>query len=146
MIVGGTAGSLLGAWLWYEVARRLGRDRLKGWARRHGRWITMGPEDIDRADDWFRRHGWTVVLFGRLVPGLRTLVSIPAGIARMPRRRFLMLSAAGTLAWNGVLVGCGALLGTSYRAVEGWIGPVANAVLVGAVLLYLYRLVTFRPS
>jgi membrane protein DedA with SNARE-associated domain len=143
-IAAGTAGSVGGAYAWFVVARRVGAERLKRWAGRHGRWLTVSPDDIDRVLHWFQRHGATAVLVGRLVPAVRTLVSVPAGIARMPTRTFLLWTTVGTLAWSGTLAIIGFLLGDRYEAIAGSVGVFANVVIGSAVLLYVYRVVTFR--
>ena len=144
VVLAGSAGSLLGAWFWYEVGRRVGAERLKGWAARHGRWLTLGPEEVDRAREWFGRHGGKAVLLGRMVPAVRTLISVPAGIAGMPLGPFLAYSAIGTLVWTGLLAGAGNLLEDQYGRVSGWVNPVSNLALAGMVLWYLYRVATFR--
>src|SRR3546814_87088 len=90
VVASGAAGSLLGAVFWYAIGCWLGRERLKRWAGRHGRWLTLAPDDIDKACAWFDRHSAKAVFFGRLVPAVRTLISVPAGIAGMGRRRFLL--------------------------------------------------------
>jgi membrane protein DedA with SNARE-associated domain len=143
-IAAGTAGSVAGAYAWFLVARRVGADRLKRWADRHGRWLTVSPDDIDGVLHWFQRHGAVAVLVGRLVPAVRTLVSVPAGIARMPTLTFLLWSTAGTLAWSGTLAVVGFLLGDRYDEIAGSVGVFANVVIGSAVLLYVYRVVTFR--
>src|SRR5690349_24638888 len=79
VIAAASVGSLAGALVWYEVGRRVGEQRLRGWVDRYGRWLTLSAEDVDRAQEWFRRRGAVAVLLGRLVPGVRTLVSLPAG-------------------------------------------------------------------
>jgi membrane protein DedA with SNARE-associated domain len=144
VVLAGSAGSLLGAWFWYEVGRRVGAERLKGWAARHGRWLTLRPEEVDRAREWFGRHGGKAVLLGRMVPAVRTLISVPAGIAGMPLGPFLAYSAIGTLVWTGLLAGAGNLLEDQYGRVSGWVNPVSNLALAGMVLWYLYRVATFR--
>jgi membrane protein DedA with SNARE-associated domain len=143
-IAAGTAGSVAGAYAWFLVARRIGADRIKRWADRHGRWLTVSPDDIDGVLRWFQRHGAVAVLVGRLVPAVRTLISVPAGIARMPTPRFLLWSTAGTLAWSGTLAVIGYLLGDRYEEIAGSVGIFANIVIGSAVLLYVYRVVTFR--
>jgi membrane protein DedA with SNARE-associated domain len=145
-VLAGFVGSLAGAYVWYEVARRFGTERLKRWATRHGRWLTLDPKEIARADAWFDRHGHKAVLLGRLVPGIRTLISVPAGLSEMKPARFLLYSGVGTLLWTTVLTLAGYLLESRYREVEGWVNPISTVVLVGLVALYLYRVVTFRPS
>ena len=144
VIVGGIAGSLAGAWVWYEAGRRLGASRLKRLAARYGRWLTVSPADVDRASAWFGRHGATAVLLGRLVPAVRTLVSVPAGIARMGRVRFLLFSLVGTAAWTTALALAGAALSSGFGAVERWLGPVSNVVVAALVLAYVWRVATHR--
>ncbi|MEW6394990.1 MAG: DedA family protein [Pseudomonadota bacterium] len=147
VLLAGTFGSLAGTSFWYALGRWLGRDRLKRFAARHGRWLTLSPADIDRASGWFAQRGHAAVLLGRLVPGIRTLISVPAGVAGMPLLPFLATSAVGTFFWTGLLAAAGYQLGESYGAVGRWIEPVGNGVLVLVLALYLYRVVTFdRPA
>lgn len=145
-VLAGAAGSLAGAWLWYGIGRRLGTDRLKAWAGRHGRWLTLSPRDVERADTWFDRHGGKAVLFGRMIPAVRTLISVPAGISGMPTVPFLIFSSIGTLVWTGALAGLGYALGDQYETVGAWFEPVSKGV-VGVLLLgYLWRVATFKPG
>lgn len=146
VVLAGTLGSLAGALPWYYAGRWLGRDRLRRLAAWHGRWLTVSPEEFDRASAWFDRHGGWAVLIGRLVPGVRTLISVPAGIAGMGLGRFLLLSAIGSLAWTAALALAGYVLEDHYARVADYIDPASKAVLGAVVLLYLYRLVTFRSS
>jgi len=144
VLVAGVAGSLAGALLWYHVGRWLGEERLKRWAARHGRWLTLAPAEVDQATAWFRRHCHMAVLFGRLVPAVRTLISVPAGIAGMGLAKFLLYSGLGTLVWTAFLLAGGYLLEDRYRDVQAWLDPVSNAVIAVLLLWYLYRVVTFR--
>lgn len=146
VVLAGSAGSLLGAVFWYEVGRRLGGDRLKRFAARHGRWLTLSPGEIDRAEAWFRRHGTRAVLLGRLVPAVRTLISVPAGIVRMPPPTFLAWTTLGTTAWTALLAGAGYLLQNRYALVADYLNPVSNVVVGLIALCYAYRVVTFRPD
>lgn len=143
VILAGTAGSVAGAFVWYLIGRRLGAERLKGWAARHGRWITLRPRDVDRIDAWFERHCGPAVLFGRLVPAVRTLISIPAGIFEMAPGRFLLFSTLGTLIWSGALALAGNALGQRYDVVNSYLGPVSTAIIVAVLASYLYRVATF---
>ncbi|NDV85572.1 DedA family protein [Aurantimonas aggregata] len=146
VIVAGTIGSLAGVVPWYYAGRLMGGVRLKRLAARHGRWMTLSPGDVDTANDWFGRHGVAAVLFGRLVPTVRTLISVPAGIARMSIGTFLIFSAIGSAIWTALLAFAGYLLGQNYEAVEGYVGPVSNTVLVVIVVFYVYRVVTFERA
>lgn len=142
-ILAGTVGSLAGATLWYVVGRAVGADRLRRWSAHHGRWLTLSPEDVDRACAWFDRHGAGAVFFGRLVPTVRTLISVPAGLARMPLPKFLLWSGLGSLAWTSLLAIAGYLLGARYQQVEHWINPLSTAVVVGIIGIYLWRVATW---
>jgi membrane protein DedA with SNARE-associated domain len=143
-LAAGTIGSLAGVTLWYLAARAVGTAGLKHFARKHGRLLTLTPGDIDKVNEWFGRHGGKAILIGRLVPGVRTLISIPAGVCGMSLTRFLLLSAVGTAAWSTVLILAGHTLGKEFDRVESWVSPVGNVVLGGAMLYYLYRVITFR--
>jgi membrane protein DedA with SNARE-associated domain len=143
VIVAGTLGSVLGAVFWYYVARWLGEDRLKSWTRRHGRWITLGPKDVDKADDWFDKHGGWVVFFGRLVPTVRTLVAIPAGLFEMNIWFYLLLTTVGSAIWTGALAVLGWWLGSNWDSVGTYIDPVAYAIMAVIVVTYIYRVITF---
>ena len=143
-VVAGTVGSLLGALLWYYIGIWLGAERLKRWSANYGRWLTLTPGEIDQADAWFDRHGGKAVFFGRLVPAVRTLISVPAGVARMPLPKVLAYSTAGTAIWTALLAGAGYLLEGGYQRVEGWVNPVSNVVVVVLVLWYVYRVATFK--
>lgn len=140
-IVVGTAGSVAGALFWYWVGRSFGEARLRRLAGRHGRWLTVSPSDVDAATLWFERKGGRIVFLGRMVPAIRTLISIPAGVARMPLVPFLTLTTLGSLLWTGALAVAGYLLQGQYARVEAWVNPVSTLVVVLLVLWYLARLV-----
>lgn len=145
VLVSGTLGSLAGAVVWYEIGRRVGIDRLRHWAGRHGRWLTMSPAELDQAVAWFRAHAGLAVLVGRLIPAVRTLISVPAGVAGMGLPAFLAWTSAGTALWTAFLTGAGYLLEGGYDQVSGWLNPITNLVMVLIALGYAYRVATFRP-
>lgn len=147
VIVAGSLGSLLGVVPWYYAGRALGKGRVKRLSERYGRWLTLSPGDVEAANGWFRRHGPLAVLFGRLVPTIRTLISVPAGVARMPLWKFLAYSAVGSAIWVSGLALAGYLLGeTAFEVVQGYLEPVSNIVLAIIVIVYLYRVATFDPE
>jgi membrane protein DedA with SNARE-associated domain len=146
VILAGSLGSLAGAWAWYGVGRWIGTEGLKAWSGRHGRWLTLTPRDVETADRWFDRHGTIAVLVGRLIPTVRTLISVPAGMSEMPQGRFLVFSAIGTVAWTALLALLGNWLGAAPEAIQAWIDPLSFAVLGIAAAVYIYRVVTFRPK
>ncbi|MGE3603492.1 MAG: DedA family protein [Lautropia sp.] len=143
VVAAGTAGSIAGALPWYWAGRRFGLERMKRLAARHGRWLTIAPADVDHAKAWFDRHGRASVLLGRLVPAVRTLISVPAGIAPMPLASFLTWSTIGTAIWTTLLAAAGYLLQSRYDAVAAWLDPATTAMLAFAAIWYLYRLLTF---
>lgn len=138
-----TAGATAGALFWYYVGQLVGRDRLRAFAARRGRWIGFMPDELDAAERWFDRHGDKVILFGRMVPGIRTFVSIPAGLADMPLARFLGLTVVGSAAWTALLLGAGYLLDAQYERVATFVDPVSKAVIALIVLAYLWQVL--RP-
>ncbi|MDN3563303.1 DedA family protein [Paeniroseomonas aquatica] len=146
VVLSGTVGSVLGALAWYCLGRWLGPDRLRRFADRHGRWLTLSPVEVDRARAAFARWGVPAVFAGRLVPAVRTLISVPAGIAAMGLGRFLVWTTLGTALWAIFLAGLGYLLQEQYQAVASWVNPVSNAVVGALVLVYVYRVVTFRSQ
>ena len=146
VILAGTAGSLAGALFWYFLGRLVDHERFKRFADRHGRWLTMSRADIEKADDWFDRYGHWAVLFGRLIPTVRTLISIPAGLSEMPLGRFVVYSGIGTAAWTTLLAVFGYVFGSEYPALERWIDPLSYAVVALIIALYVWRFATFKRS
>jgi len=146
VIAAGYVGSMLGALFWYYVGKWIGADRLKGWAARHGRWLTLKPKEVDRVDAWFDRHCAKAVFFGRLLPAIRTLISVPAGVFGMSLPRFLFFSSLGTLLWTGVLAGLGYILEGQYEKVSAYLNPVSNVIVGAIVILYIYRVVRWRSG
>lgn len=146
VLAAGTAGSLLGTLPWYWAGRSIGEERLKRAAARHGRWLAMSPDDIAQAGRWFERHGPMAVFLCRLVPTLRSVISAPAGIARMPLPSFLAWTVIGTLLWTGALAGIGYALESRYEQIQAWLNPVSTAVVVIAVAAYLWRVVRWKQA
>jgi membrane protein DedA with SNARE-associated domain len=144
VVIAGTAGSIAGALPWYYAGRLFGAERMKRLSGRFGRWLTVSPDDIDKALRIFDRHGRKAVFFGRLLPAIRTLISVPAGIARMPMMPFLAYSTAGSLIWTALLAVAGFILDAQYTVVANYIDPVSKIILVLFMAGYIYRLVTYR--
>src|SRR3954452_11608658 len=137
----GAAGSMTGAVSWYWAARALGYDRFKGLVTRYGRITTVSAHEGERLERGFARFGPILVLVGRVIPAVRTAISIPAGLVRMPFGRFLILSLIGCLISSGVLTWLGSLLGDHYKEVEHYAGPVSTGIVAAAFLLWLTRLI-----
>lgn len=145
-VAAGTAGSLAGAVGWYMIGRKVGEARVRAFFSRRGRWAGLNGSDIDRSMDWFRRRGHLAVLIGRLIPGVRTLISLPAGFCGMPFLQLLTYSLIGTAAWTAGLTWAGVLLGENYQAVEAYLSPVSWALVVLVVAWYLYKVITWTPG
>ena len=141
VVLAAGAGAVLGALPIYYMGKKLGRNGLRDWAGRHGRWVAVTPEEMERAHDWFDRHGGKAVFLGRLVPGVRSLISLPAGTSGMPLPRFVLYTAAGSLIWSAILAGAGYVLGAGYETVEKVLDPITWVVLGVILLLYLRRVI-----
>ncbi len=145
LIIAGTLGTVVGNYFWYEIGRRFGFERLRPFVDRHGRWLTLDWRDVERLHLFFQRHGQWVVFVFRFMPALRTMVSLPAGMARMPAWRFVLWTAAGSTVWNVILVWAGYYFGTNFKALDAYLGPGALAMAVAIVAVYLWRVVTWKP-
>ena len=146
VLIAATVGAVVGMLPWYFAGRIFGLERVRRLADRFGRIMTLNADEIDTAVGWFQRFGPIIVLFGRLIPLIRTLISIPAGLARMPLPVFLLASTLGALIWNTILTSAGYLLHEHYEMVETILDPLSYIVLALVVLIYLFRLVTWKPS
>jgi membrane protein DedA with SNARE-associated domain len=141
VVIAGTAGSMLGALPLYYMGRKLGEERLKHLADRYGRWLTVSRKDIERSKGWFDRHGGATVLFCRLIPGIRSLISIPAGISGMNFALFMLYTAIGTAVWTALLVYLGYVLGRNFKLVDQYLDPATWVVFGLIVGAYVYRVV-----
>ncbi len=137
VVVAGVVGTVLGALPWYYAGKLMGEERLKRLANRYGKWLGISAKDIGQAKSWFSKYGNIAVLFCRLVPGVRTLISIPAGMSSMPLVPFLFYSTLGTLLWVSLLTYTGYALGENYELVEEYLGPVSKIVLVGIFVAFV---------
>ena len=144
VLIAGTVGSLAGAYFWFLIGRWIGAKRLKRFAARHGRWLTMHPDEVDQARAFFSRHQALALFLGRLIPAIRSLISVPAGVNCIPISTFLLWSSLGTALWTAFLAGAGYLLESQYERVSEWLNPVSNVVIAGLVVWYLYRVVRFK--
>jgi membrane protein DedA with SNARE-associated domain len=128
-VVASTAGSVVGALVLYWLGSAWGEKRVRWLVKQYGRWLTIDEEDLDRAQEWFEHHGRTAVFIARLAPLTRSLISIPAGVAKMPLGPFLLYTTLGSGIWNVVLIGAGWLLGANWTLVERYQTLVGTGVL-----------------
>ncbi len=125
-----TLGSVLGALILYSVGYVFGEARVRWMVRKWGKWLGFKEEDIDSADIWFDRHGGLAVALCRVVPIVRSLISIPAGLRKMPLLLFVMYTSAGSLVWNTVLITAGYILGDNWEHVEEYVGILQYVVIL----------------
>ena len=144
VLIAGTVGSLAGAYFWFLIGRWIGANRLKRFAAKHGRWLTMHPDEVDQARAYFSRHQALALFLGRLIPAIRSLISVPAGVNCIPISTFLLWSSLGTALWSGFLAGAGYLLESQYERVSEWLNPVSNVVIAGLAVWYVYRIIRFK--
>ena len=144
VVAAGTVGSVLGALPLYYLGRHWGEERVKRFADRHGRWLTVCGDDIAAAKRWFDRHGAKATFFGRLVPGIRSLISIPAGVARMPLPSFLAYTAAGAALWCALLACIGYFVGANFSRVGDYLDPVSWFVFGVILVVYVYRVISHK--
>ncbi len=152
VIAASTMGSVVGAWLLYGVGLWFGEARLRRLIRRVNAlpfFTLVDEKDLDKTLQWFARYGGTAVLIGRLIPVVRSLISIPAGFARMPLGRFTLYTALGSTAWNGLLVFAGWVLGENWEAVRGYTQyfEYLTVLLIAALILwFMWRRWTTRAE
>jgi membrane protein DedA with SNARE-associated domain len=136
VVLAGVIGTVLGALPWFYAGRLLGEERLKKLCDRYGKWLGISGEDISKSKNWFDRYGNKAVLLCRLVPGVRTLISIPAGIGNMNIIPFLIYSTIGTTLWVLLLTYAGFALGQNYKVVETYIDPISKVVVIVVVVAF----------
>jgi membrane protein DedA with SNARE-associated domain len=136
-VVFATIGSVVGAYFLYGIGRLLSEDRLESFLAGIGRFVGLKKSDVHKGFQWFERHGSAVVLFGRLIPVVRSVVSIPAGAEKIPLVRFSMLTALGSLVWNAIWIAVGWGLGDQWKKAGTW----GDYIQYGAVAVILVVLV-----
>ncbi|MFB2934563.1 DedA family protein [Aerosakkonemataceae cyanobacterium BLCC-F154] len=144
VIVAGTVGSVLGALLWYYIGKSFGEKRLKRWADRHGKWLTISSKDIDKSKKWFNKYGGIAVFIGRLIPGVRTFISVPAGLDKMHLVPFLLYSTIGSVLWVSLLTFAGYILGRNYQLVEKYLGPISSFIVIALIVGFVFWVIKRR--
>lgn len=137
LMLAATVGSLVGALAVYAPAHRLGEDPARRFIKRYGRFVLLSESDLDKASGWFEQHGGRAVLLGRLVPGVGAMISVPAGIERMPLRGFLIYTLIGNGVWNGMFIALGWALGSQWGLVREYTSLIEYAVLAVVAVVIL---------
>ncbi|MCC9658380.1 DedA family protein [Rhodopirellula halodulae] len=140
-VLAGSIGSFAGAFGWYWLARKVGKTRLASWVDRHGAWLTLSLGDLDAVERWFDRWGTVAVFVCRLIPGLRTFISVPAGFSKMPMGPFCIYTLLGTVLWTAMLTGIGAWLGRNHEDLAGPLGWISTSVIIAMFVWWCIRLV-----
>lgn len=137
-IAAGTLGSMVGTSAWYLLGRLVEEEQMMGLIKRYGRWLSLKPEDVAKAIRFFRESGglW-VVGVGRVVPGIRTYVSVPAGLSQMPLIPYLLYTLIGTTIWTGALAIAGFFLGSRFDQVQAFIAPISKVVLIAIAVVFV---------
>lgn len=138
VILAATAGSLLSALTLWAAGKLFGEERVYRVVRRYGRFVLLRTSDVSRAQRFFDKHGGKAVFFGRFVPGVRSLVSVPAGLANMPLPSFILYTALGSALWNTLLVSLGAMLRERWREVLGYLEAFEYVAYAGIATLILW--------
>ena len=146
VVLAGLIGTVIGALPWYGIGRLVNEEKLEQWLEKNGRWIGINPQDLARSRKWFNRYGVSLVFWGRLVPGIRTLISVPAGVELMPITPFLIWTVAGSLIWTLFLTITGFYLGDNYANIQTWISPFSTIfktiivlILSGVLITVIYK-------
>jgi membrane protein DedA with SNARE-associated domain len=135
----GTLGSIAGALFFYLLGYLFGEPRVRLLMQRYGKWLLLSEADFDKALEWFDRYGERVIFFGRMVPIVRSLISIPAGISSMNLAFFCLYTAIGTGMWSFLLAFAGYLLGKSWSIVSEWVSRYEKAaIIIGAVAVAIF--------
>ena len=142
VVLAGLLGTVFGALPWYGIGRLVNEERIEKWLEKNGRWIGINPKELARSRQWFNRYGVSLIFWGRLVPGIRTLISVPAGVELMPLPPFLIWTTAGSLIWTLFLTTTGFYLGDNYSNIEKWINPVSSIFKIIIVVILSYAFIS----
>lgn len=135
VIIAGTVGAVLGALPLYYFGSIFNKERLVIFTQKYGKYVFVTPDDILASDDWFNKHGKKAIFLGRMVPGIRSLISIPAGMNRMPIGNFLILTTLGASIWTTILTLAGYYLGKNYARIEVMLAPYSKVFLLLTVII-----------
>jgi len=146
-IIVAVLGTVVGNAFWYEIGRWFGLERIRPFVARYGKWFAIETEDMDRAERTLKRWGPFALCFGRMLPGIRTIISIPAGMVLIPRGVFYFWTAIGSAIWLSFLAISGYMLEEHYDKVQGWVEPLAWVVVGGSIAAYgLHLVYAFRRA
>jgi membrane protein DedA with SNARE-associated domain len=143
VLLAATLGTMTGNTIWYLAARSIGLDRFRHFITRYGRWLTMDWYDVEKVQRLFGRFGAGIIFFGRMLPTIRTFISVPAGIVRMSLPLFLIWSTIGTALFAAALAGAGYAAGARFHQIDKIAGPISSGIVAGILLWYVWRQLTW---
>ena len=143
LIVSGLIGTVVGALPWYFLGKLLNEKKLSNFIDRKGKFVGISLKDLDKSRLWFEKYGVLLVFWGRLIPGIRTLISVPAGIELMPLNKFLIWTSLGSLIWVIFLTSAGYLFGENYEIIGLYIDNFKIILKPIFVILILFFLIRF---
>lgn len=143
VIIAGSLGSLIAAALLYWIGRKIPRNKIFKWIDRFGKYLFIKSEDVEKSLVWFEKHGHRIVFFGRMIPAVRSLISIPAGMSEMPFWKFMTYSALGTIIWTSFLASVGYYFGNNTELMAQIFSQVGY-VIIGLVIIFIIWIVFRR--
>ena len=141
LVFWGLFGTILGSLPWYYLGRLVNEKRISNFLDKNGKYLGISSNDLIKSKRWFEKYGVTLVFWGRLVPGIRTLISVPAGIELMPLRKFLIWTTFGSFIWIALLTYAGYLFGENYPIIETYLNQIKYFVKPILILIFLYFLI-----
>ncbi|MFU8926916.1 DedA family protein [Acinetobacter puyangensis] len=142
VIIAGSIGSILAAAVLYWIGRKIPKTVLFNWVDRYGKYLFIKSTDVRKALQWFEQYGHRIVFFGRMIPAIRSMISIPAGISGMPFGKFMLYSSLGTLIWTTFLACLGFYLGENQALMQSVLNKAGLLILIGFTVylsLFLYK-------
>tara|TARA_B100000085_G_scaffold250603_1_gene247030 strand:- start:45 stop:569 length:525 start_codon:yes stop_codon:yes gene_type:complete len=143
LVFWGLLGTILGSLPWYYLGRLVNEKRLSIFLDKRGKYLGISSSDLTKSKRWFERYGVSLIFWGRLVPGIRTLISVPAGIELMPLKKFLIWTTFGSFIWVALLTYAGYLFGENYQIIETYLDQIKFFVKPILVLIFSYFLIKF---
>ena len=138
LVFWGLLGTILGSLPWYYLGRLVNEKRISNFLEKKGKYLGISPNDLIKSKRWFDKYGVSLVFWGRLIPGIRTLISVPAGIELMPLRKFLIWTTFGSFIWVAILTYAGYLFGENYLIIETYMDQIKYVIKPFLVLIFLY--------
>ena len=143
LVFWGLFGTILGSLPWYYLGKLVNEKKLSKFLDKRGKYLGITSEDLAKSKRWFDKYGVSLVFWGRLIPGIRTLISVPAGMEMMPLRKFLIWTTLGSLIWVVILTYAGFILGDNWQNIESYLDQIKYFVKPVLILLFLYLLFKF---